>query len=84
MGWADRNYNERKLSMIKTCMNCGTSGCDHKDARRCASGNRSLWTLPTLNTQEIADTQARERYAQLLQTTTPEERSHDFLEYGFC
>ncbi len=29
--------------MEKSCMNCGTSGCDHKDARRCANGN-SLWT----------------------------------------
>ena len=30
--------------MQKTCMNCSTSGCDHKDARQCAIGNRSLWT----------------------------------------
>ena len=27
----------------KTCMNCGTSGCDHKDAMRCSNG-RCLWT----------------------------------------
>lgn len=29
----------------KTCMNCGTSGCDYKDTRVCASsGSHSLWT----------------------------------------
>lgn len=28
---------------MKTCMNCGTSGCDHNDARRCANGHK-LWT----------------------------------------
>lgn len=29
----------------KSCMNCGTSGCDYKDTRKCASsGSNSLWT----------------------------------------
>jgi hypothetical protein len=33
----------KATEIIKTCMNCGTSGCDHKDARRCSNGH-SLWT----------------------------------------
>ena len=27
----------------KSCMNCGTSGCDHADAMRCSNG-RALWS----------------------------------------
>ena len=36
------NYGKEKKEPEKTCMNCGTSGCDHSDAMRCANG-RSLW-----------------------------------------
>lgn len=43
----------------KTCMNCGISGCDHKDARRCSNG-RYLWT-PKLSEIE----QLRQRVQEL-------------------
>jgi len=31
------------MPIKKTCMNCGTSGCDHKDAMKCSNG-KCLWT----------------------------------------
>lgn len=57
----------------KTCMNCGTSGCDHKDARRCSNGHY-LWT-PKLSEIE----QLRQRVQELefaLAETEALEMSH--------
>ena len=56
--WADTNQPVE--SIVKTCMNCGTSGCDHKDARRCASsGSHSLWTPNALGQEPCAAVCAR-------------------------
>lgn len=42
------------MKTAKSCMNCGTSGCDYKDTRVCASsGNHSLWTPETPREKEI-------------------------------
>ena len=42
--------NSTTTNVVKTCMNCGTSGCDQKDTRVCASsGCHSLWTPETPN-----------------------------------
>lgn len=38
-----KNLDNYKTPLEKSCMNCGTSGCDHKDAMRCSNGH-SLWT----------------------------------------
>lgn len=43
--------------MEKTCMNCGRSACDHKDAMRCSNGN-ALWVPDTKAFKQLEEENA--------------------------